>query len=103
MGYCYFGRCECSLLMENGSCVNDTIDKCIHPAAVEDYKSAYEYIEYEPPKPNPDLVAVTRCKDCKHNPKLEWFGCPMASLSEKQRPETAWCWKGERKDGNDHG
>lgn len=47
-----------------------------------------------------DAVPVVRCKDCKHNPKLEWFGCPMASLSEKQRPETAWCWKGERKDGD---
>ena len=50
--------------------------------------------------PTVDAVEVVRCKDCKHNPKLEWFGCPMASLSEKQRPETAWCWKGERKDGN---
>lgn len=48
--------------------------------------------------PTVDAVKVVRCKDCKHNPKLEWFGCPMASLSEKQRPETAWCWKGERKD-----
>lgn len=46
--------------------------------------------------PLKDAVPVVRCKDCKHNPKLEWFGCPMASLSEKQRPETAWCWKGER-------
>ena len=49
--------------------------------------------------PTVDAVPVVRCKDCKHNPRLEWFGCPMASLSEKQRPETAWCWKGERKDG----
>lgn len=61
MGYCYFGRCECDRLMENGFCVYDTIDKCIHPAALEDYK----YIEYEPPKPNLDLVVVTRCKDCR--------------------------------------
>lgn len=52
---------------------------------------------YEKPTVIQELV---RCKDCKHNPKLEWFGCPMASLSEKQRPETAWCWKGERKDGD---
>lgn len=52
--------------------------------------------------PAVDAVPVVRCKDCKHNPKLEWFGCPMASLSEKQRPETAWCWKGERKDGDRH-
>ena len=41
---------------------------------------------------------IVRCKDCKHNPKDEWFGCPMSHLNEKQRPETAWCWKGERKD-----
>lgn len=55
------------------------------------------WLEYAP---TVDAVPVVRCKDCKHNPKLEWFGCPMASLSEKQRPETAWCWKGERKDGD---
>ena len=40
---------------------------------------------------------IIRCKDCKHNPKHEWFGCPMSHLDEKQRPETAWCWKGERR------
>ena len=38
---------------------------------------------------------IIRCKDCKHNPKYEWFGCPMSHLNEKQRPETAWCWKAE--------
>lgn len=41
--------------------------------------------------------AIVRCKDCKHNPKDTWFECPMSHLSEKQRPETAWCWKGERR------
>lgn len=41
--------------------------------------------------------AIVRCKDCKHNPKDTWFECPMAHLSDKQRPETAWCWKGERR------
>lgn len=46
------------------------------------------------PSTQPEIV---RCKDCKHNPKLEWFGCPMSHLNEKQRPETAWCWKGERR------
>ena len=46
------------------------------------------------PSAQPEIV---RCKDCKHNPKLEWFGCPMSHLNEKQRPETAWCWKGERR------
>ena len=40
---------------------------------------------------------IIYCKDCKHNPKYEWFGCPMSHLSEKQRPETAWCWKAERR------
>lgn len=43
---------------------------------------------------------IIRCKDCKHNPKESWFGCPMSHLSEKQLPETAWCWKGKRKDEN---
>lgn len=45
----------------------------------------------------PSAEPVIRCKDCKHNPKDEWFGCPMSHLSEAQRPETAWCWKGERR------
>lgn len=49
--------------------------------------------------PAADVVDVVRCKDCKHNPKDTWFGCQMAHCSETQRPETAWCWKGERKDG----
>ena len=40
---------------------------------------------------------IIRCKDCKHNPNLSWFGCPMSHLSEAQRPETAWCWKAERR------
>ena len=41
---------------------------------------------------------IIYCKDCKHNPKYEWFGCPMSHLNEKQRPETAWCWKAERRE-----
>lgn len=41
-------------------------------------------------------MEIIHCKDCKHNPKKKWFGCPMAHLSEQQRPENAWCWKGER-------
>lgn len=48
----------------------------------------------EVPSAQPEII---RCKDCKHNPKDTWFECPMAALSEKQRPETAWCWKAERK------
>ena len=43
---------------------------------------------------------IIRCKDCKHNPQNEWFGRPMANLSEQRRPEDAWCWKG-RTDGSD--
>lgn len=39
---------------------------------------------------------IIRCSECKHNPKRSWFGCPMSGLNERQRPETAWCWKGER-------
>lgn len=49
--------------------------------------------------PSADAVEVVRCKDCKHNPKDAWFGCPMSHMTETQKPDTAWCWKGERKDG----
>lgn len=49
-----------------------------------------EYTVLPPAQPE-----IIRCKNCKHNPKDEWFGCPMSHLSESQRPETAWCWKGE--------
>lgn len=40
---------------------------------------------------------LVRCKDCEHNPSRSWFECPMSHLSEAQRPETAWCWKAERR------
>lgn len=46
--------------------------------------------------PSADAVEVVRCYECKHNPKKEWFDCPMAGANERQRPEDAWCWKGER-------
>ena len=59
----------------------------------KDDRDAIDVINGLPPI-QPDIV---RCKDCKHNPKYEWFGCPMSHLSEKQRPETAWCWKAERR------
>ena len=39
---------------------------------------------------------LVRCYECKHNPKKKLVGCPMAHLNERQRPEDAWCWKGER-------
>ena len=48
--------------------------------------------------PPADVVEVVKCKDCKHNPKETWFGCPVTHLSERQRPEDAWCWRGERID-----
>lgn len=47
------------------------------------------------PSAQPEII---RCKDCKHNPKITWFGCPLAHCSETQRPETAWCWKAERRE-----
>ena len=40
---------------------------------------------------------IIRCKDCKHNPKYEWFGCPASHLNEKQKPDSAFCWRGERR------
>lgn len=55
---------------------------------------AIEYVK-QLPSAQPEII---RCKDCKHNPKDAWFGCPMAGLSERQRPEDAWCWKAERKE-----
>ena len=43
-----------------------------------------------------DAVEVIRCRDCKHNPIDTWFDCPLAHLPfDGDR----WCWKGERKDG----
>jgi hypothetical protein len=44
-------------------------------------------------KEQPEII---RCHECKHNPLKEWFSCPMAHLDKQQRPEDAWCWKGER-------
>lgn len=43
-----------------------------------------------------EYLKVVRCYECKHNPKKELVGCPMANLNELQRPEYAWRWKGER-------
>lgn len=40
---------------------------------------------------------IIRCKDCKYNPKETMYGCPALHLSDKRRPETAWCWKAERR------
>lgn len=48
----------------------------------------------EVPPAQPEIVL---CRDCIHNPKETWFECPMAHLSEKQKPDTAWCWKGQRR------
>ena len=62
----------------------------------------YEYIEktrqlvewlreLQERRKQPEIV---RCGACKHNPKLEWFGCPASHLSEKQKSDNAWCWRG---------
>lgn len=47
-----------------------------------------------------DAVEVIRCRDCKNNPLDTWFGCPMAHLPYNG---DRWCWKGERKDDEQHG
>ena len=60
-----------------------------HLCTVGDYISFLESLSAQP--------EIIRCKDCKHNPNIAWFVCPAAHLSEKQRPETAWCWKAERR------
>lgn len=107
MGYCYFGRCECYLLIENGFCVNDTIDKCIHPIAVEDCKNTVEafrtvkYIENEPPKPNHDLVEVVRCKNCRWGREscgnIECSVDANVNLPSEYHGYDWFCPKGERR------
>jgi hypothetical protein len=75
-----------------------TIRKC----AVKEVTPAYMLIDKAEvmtelmmlPSAQPEII---QCKECKHNPEYEWFGCPMSHLNEKQRPETAWCWRGERR------
>lgn len=44
-----------------------------------------------------DAVEVVRCRDCKHNPLETWFDCPLSHL---KYDGDRWCWKGERKDGD---
>lgn len=64
----------------------------VKDAVCETVVEAMEMVKnMETIRPEPTIV---RCYECKHNPKREWFGCPMANLSEQQRPEDAWCWKG---------
>lgn len=45
-----------------------------------------------------DRPEIIQCKDCKYNPKIAWFECPMAGLSERQRPETGWCHRAQRRE-----
>lgn len=47
-----------------------------------------------------DAVEVIRCRDCKHNPIDTWVNCPMSHLPYNAN---RWCWKGERKDDEQHG
>lgn len=64
-------------------------------------RALWNVIEEEPPvQPNHNAevskMEIIHCRECKHNPQKEWFSCPMAHLDKQQRPEDAWCWKGER-------
>lgn len=59
---------------------------------IKAYRDVRDAIMQEPTA-EPEII---RCSECKRNPKRSWLGCPMSGLSERQRPETAWCWKGER-------
>lgn len=68
-----------------------------HPAELENLIKALEKEHQRLLEMQKALPEIIRCKDCKLNPKYEWFSCPMSHLSEKQRPETAWCWKAERR------
>lgn len=56
-----------------------------------------EQIREKPPAEG--VVKVTVCGECRHNPEeTQDGGCPMAHLTKEQRPDTAWCWKGEPKE-----
>ena len=66
-----------------------SIEKYGRDAKPEEIKWTLEKL----PSAQPEII---RCHECKHNPLKEWFGCPMAHLNSKQRPEDAWCWRGER-------
>jgi len=84
-------------VMDLPNCPNgysDTYDKASIIGVLEDLPSMQDEIAKAVAAviEQPEIVM---CKDCKHNPRREWFGCPMSLLNEKQRPETAWCWKGE--------
>ena len=75
--------------------------KPVFDTNLEPYQKTKDVIEAvsQLPSAQPEII---HCRDCKHNPKYTWFGCPMSHLSEKQRPEDAWCWKAERReDGHD--
>ena len=74
--------------------VNAMFERC-DTGSIEDYHDLMFEALKVLPSAQPEII---QCKDCKHNPKESWFGCPMSHLSEEQRPETAWCWKGDRKD-----
>ena len=81
----------------------DAIEKC-HKRCCRTDSNGDEWIHYETTlneiesiKPTQEII---HCYECKYNPEKEWFGCPMAHLNERQRPEDAWCWRGERKDGD---
>lgn len=64
---------------------------------VQNMASIYEVLQSVPPAE----LEIIRCWECKHNPKDTWFECPMSHLNERQRPEDAWCFRGERRtDGN---
>lgn len=78
----------------------DTAKSAIGCECREEHRQLAEWLrELQERRKQPEIV---RCGECKHNPKLEWFGCPASHLSEKQKPDNAWCWRGERRtDGRD--
>ena len=73
----------------------DTAKSAIGCECREEHRQLAEWLrELQERRKQPEIV---RCGECKHNPKLEWFGCPASHLSEKQKPDNAWCWRGERR------
>lgn len=57
----------------------------------------YERWNIDTEVPTIDAVEVVRCKDCRKNPKIAWFECPMAGKSLVF--DNGFCHMGERRRG----
>ena len=108
LGYCDFAKAYCCHVLDDGNCVYDSIYKCDNLSVIEalemrkeetmfDSFISHKYVENEPPKPNHDLVEVTRCKDCKLD-GTEECGMRHGLMGHK---DDDYCSYGERKNAEE--